>query len=149
MKDKLNQTVYYSLLQHHTIPCRTQLVGQGFVLLQDNDPKHTGKLCQRSIKSKEEQHILQQISWSAQSADLNSIEHMQDELDAKVRAKQPTSAAHLWQLLQESWAELFSVYLQSLGRRMLRICEAVIAAKWMNPKVYEVFCFFKLYLIVA
>ena len=27
--------------------------------LQDNDPKHTGKLCQRYIKSKEEQHVFQ------------------------------------------------------------------------------------------
>ncbi len=69
------------------------------------------------------------MSWLVQSAILNPIELLWDELDRKVRAKQPTSAAHLWQLLQESWAELSSVYLQSLVERMLRICEAVIAAK--------------------
>ena len=45
VKDKLNPTVYHSILQHHAIQSGTQLVGQGFVLMQDNDPKHTSKLC--------------------------------------------------------------------------------------------------------
>ena len=58
VKGKLNQTGYHSITQHLTIPSRTQLVGQGFVLMQDNDPKHTSKLCQKYIKSKEEQHAL-------------------------------------------------------------------------------------------
>ena len=44
-KGKLNQTGYHRILQHHTIPSGTQ---------QDNDPKHTSKLCQRWIKNKEE-----------------------------------------------------------------------------------------------
>ena len=76
------------------------------------------------IKSKQEQHILQLMSWLAQSVDLNPIELVWDELDQKVRAKQPTSAAHFWQWLQKSWAELFSVNFQSLVEKMLRICEA-------------------------
>ena len=58
-----------------------------------------------------EQYILQLMFWLAQSADLNTIELVWDELDQKVRAKQPTSAAYLWLLLQEKWAELSSVYL--------------------------------------
>ena len=67
MKGKFNQTGYHSILQHHTIPSRMWLVGcQGFVLMQDNDPKHTRKLGQRYIKSKEEQHVLQLMPWPAQ-----------------------------------------------------------------------------------
>ena len=67
------------------------------------------------------------MSWSVQSVDLNPIKLAWDEPDRKVRAKQRTSVAHLWQLLQESWVELSSIYCQSLVERTLRICEAVIA----------------------
>ena len=123
-KCKLNQIGYHSILLLHAIPSETQLVDQGFVCMQDNDPKHTSKLCQRYIKSKEEV-----MSLPVQSADLNPIELVWDELDRKVRTKQPTRAAHLWQLLLESWAELSSVYFQPLVEKMLRICETVIADK--------------------
>ena len=101
----------------------TRLVTERFVLMQDNDPKYTNKLYQSYIKIKEEQHILQIMSLPVQSVESNTIELVWDELDRKVNAKQPRSAGHLWQLLQESWAELFSVYLQSLLKRMPKICE--------------------------
>ena len=106
------------------------LVSREFVLMQDNDPKHTSKFCQRCIKSKEEHHVLQLMSWSAQSADLNHIELVWD--DRKGRAKQATSTAYPWQIFQESWAELSSVFLQSLVERMPKwlpfagiYCEAI------------------------
>ena len=55
-----------------------QLVGQGFVLKQDNEPKLTSKICQRYIKSKEEQHVLQLMSWLVQSVNLDPIELVWD-----------------------------------------------------------------------
>ena len=69
------------------------------------------------------------IFWPAQSADLNPKELVCDELEQNVSAKQSTSTAHLWQLLLEIWAELSTVYLQSLVERMSRIFEAVIVTK--------------------
>ena len=56
--DQLSQ---YTAASHN--PIWMQLVSQGFVLMQDNDPKHSSKLFQNYIKSKEEQYILQLISW--------------------------------------------------------------------------------------
>ena len=97
---------------------------QGFVLMLDNDPKHTSKLCLRYIKSKEKQHVFQVKSSSVQSVDLNPIELVWDELDRNVRAKQSTSAAPLSQLLQGSWGKLSLVYQLLLQRK----CEAVIVA---------------------
>ena len=101
----------------------------GFVLFQYSDPKNTSKFFQRYIKNEEKQLDLQLISWFSQSADLNPIELVWHEHDRKDKAKQHTSATHFWQLLQESWAELPSVYLQLLVERIPRICEAVMAAK--------------------
>ena len=86
---------------------------------------HARVICLRYIKSEEEQHVFQLIFWPAQSADLNPIELMW----GKVRANQATSEGHLWQLLEESWVELSSVYLLSLVNGMPRIREAVIVAK--------------------
>ena len=74
VKGYLNETGYHSILQHHMIPFGTWLVGQEFVVMQDNDPKHTNKLCQRYIKRKEKQHILQLMFWPAESVDLNPNE---------------------------------------------------------------------------
>ena len=42
------------------------------------------------------------MSWSVQSVDLNPIKLVWDEHDRKVRAKQGTSTAYLWLLLQGS-----------------------------------------------
>ena len=69
VKGKSNQSGYHSIVQYLVIPSGTQHVGQGFVLMQDNDPKHTSKLCQRYIKSKEEWLVLGLVSLTAQSAD--------------------------------------------------------------------------------
>ena len=90
---------------------------------------------------KEKEYVLQLTSLMVQSVDLKL---MWDELDHKDSVKQLTSETHHWQLLQESWTELSSVYLQSLVERMPRICEAVIVAKggyFVESKVKKVVVF--------
>ena len=69
------------------------LVDQEFVFMQDNDLEPTSKHCQRHIKSKDEQHVLQLMSWPVQSVDLNPIDLTGMNL-TKTRDKQHTSAAH-------------------------------------------------------
>ena len=68
------------------------------------------------------------MEWPAQSPDLNHIELVWDELDRRVKAKQPTSATHLWELLQQCWEELSEQYLISIVERMPRLCSAVTSA---------------------
>ena len=46
-----------------------------------------------------------------------------------MKAKQPTSATHLWELLQQCWQELSEQYLISIVERMPRVCSAVKPAK--------------------
>jgi hypothetical protein len=71
-----NQHDYLSILQRYTVPYSLHLVGLSFVFQQDNDPKHTSRLC---------------------------IEMVLVELDHRVKEKQPASAQHMRELLQDCW----------------------------------------------
>lgn len=41
----VDQKLYHNILVHHAITSRILLVGHNFVFQQDNDPKHTSKMC--------------------------------------------------------------------------------------------------------
>ena len=41
--------------------------------MQDNDPKHTSKLCKNYLKTKEDQGVLTVMDFPPQSPDLNPI----------------------------------------------------------------------------
>ena len=125
----LNQHGYHSILQRKAIPSGKRLIGEGFVFQQDNDPKHTSRLCRDYLKKKEEKQVLEIMDWPPQSPDLNPIELLWEELDRKVRKTCPTSETHLWEILQKAWQGISSDSLNKLTNRMPRVCRAVIAVK--------------------
>ena len=49
VKGILNKEGYHSILQRHAILCGQRLIGANFLLQQDNDPKHTSKLCKNYL----------------------------------------------------------------------------------------------------
>ena len=125
----LNQHGYHSILQWHAIPSGLRLVGPSFIFQQDNDRKHTSELCKGYLTKKESDGVLHQMTWPPQSPDLNPIEMVWDEMDRRVKAKGPTSAQHLWELLQDCWKTISGDYLMKLIERKPRVCKAVIKAK--------------------
>jgi hypothetical protein len=76
----LNHHVYHSILHRYTIPSGLRLLGLSFVFQQDNDPKHTSRLC-KGYLIKERDGVLRQMTWPPQSPDLNPIEMIRDELE--------------------------------------------------------------------
>ena len=52
-----------------------------------------------------------------------------DELESRVKDRQPTSAQHMQELLQDCWKSIPGDYLMKLVERMPRVCRAVIKAK--------------------
>jgi hypothetical protein len=46
------------------------------------------------------------MTWPPQSLDLNPIEMVYYEVDRRLKKKQPTSAQHLWELLQDCWKSI-------------------------------------------
>ncbi|XP_052335992.1 uncharacterized protein LOC118358682 isoform X2 [Oncorhynchus keta] len=62
----------------------------------------TSRLCKGRFTKKESDGVLHQITWPPQSPD-HPIEMVWEELDCRVKEKQPTSAQHMWELLQDCW----------------------------------------------
>ncbi|MCZ6979569.1 hypothetical protein NH825_23260, partial [Salmonella enterica] len=54
----LNQHGYHSILQRYAIPSGLRLVGLSFVFQQNNDPKHTSRLCKAHLTKKESDGVL-------------------------------------------------------------------------------------------
>uniref|UniRef100_A0AAZ3RVQ2 Uncharacterized protein n=1 Tax=Oncorhynchus tshawytscha TaxID=74940 RepID=A0AAZ3RVQ2_ONCTS len=93
----LNEHGYHSILQRYAIQPGLRLVGLSFVFQQDNDRKHTSRLC-KGYLTKESDGLLHQMTWPRKPPDLNPIQMVRDELDRRVKKKQPTSAQHMWEL---------------------------------------------------
>lgn len=125
----LKKEGYKQILKNHVVPCGTRLIGPEFVFQQDNDPKHTSKLCKHFLDKKEQQKILKVMKWPPQSPDLNPIELLWDELDRQVRRSCPTSQKHLWRLLQDQWQKISTSTLEKLVARLPKICQAIMKSK--------------------
>jgi hypothetical protein len=70
-----------------------RLVGLSFVFQQHHDPKHTSRLCKGYLTQKKCDVVLHQMTWLPQSPDLNSVEMVLEELDCRVKEKQPTKCS--------------------------------------------------------
>jgi hypothetical protein len=63
----------------------------------------TSMLCKGYLTKKESDGLLHQMTCPPQSPGLKPIEMVWGELDRRVKDKQPTSAQHMWELLQDCW----------------------------------------------
>jgi len=120
---------YRNILEQHAVPSGIRLIGKNFIFMNDNDPKHTSRLCKTYLEDLQKKNILTLMSWPPQSPDLNPIELLWDELDRRVRKEAPTSQQHLWEILQREWNNFEHETLTKLIERMPRIVCAVLNAK--------------------
>ena len=68
--------------------------------------QHNTKLGKGYLTKTENDGVLQQMTWPPQSPELNPIEMVGEELNRRVKEKQPTSAQHMWELFQDCWKSI-------------------------------------------
>lgn len=129
IKGILEKKQYHKILVHKVVPAGMQLIGRGFIMQQDNDPKHISGLCKNYLKKKEKDGTLKIMIWPPQSPDLNPVELLWEEIDRHIRKRCLTSQENLWTVLEEEWNNLDKQKLKNLIKRMPRIVKAVLKMK--------------------
>ena len=99
-------------------------IGDGFILMDDNARPHVARI----VQNYRHQEGIARLDWPARSPDLNPIEHMWNELQVRVSARQvqPRTLQELGQILMDEWAAIPQRVVQNLIRSMQRRCQAVI-----------------------
>jgi len=98
----------------------------GAIFQQDNDPKHRCKVAEAWFQSKN----VKRLPWPPSSPDMNIIEHVWDQLDALVHARNPLphNKAELWAALQEEWSNFPQAALDTLFKSMPHRVAALLKA---------------------
>ena len=121
----LNATRYCQILRKALPGDGNRLCGRGFQFQQDGAPCHTARVTQAWFQKNK----INVLPWVAQSADMNPIEHLWDELDRRVQEKKPRSLKELRDVLEREWMSIGKSITQKLVDSMPNRCRAVIDAK--------------------
>lgn len=121
---------YRQILKKYIEPNGKKLVGRGFILQSDNDPKHTAKVTKELIAKKK----WKVLNWPSQSPDLNPIEHAFHLLKKNMRSQNPRNKAELKENASKAWKDLDPSVIQKLVRSIPRRLQAVIANKGYATK---------------
>ncbi len=120
----LEQRQYHKILkQQLAISAKKLFPRKKYIFQQDNDPKHTSKLCKNYLRNKK----IKTLDWPAQSPDLNPIENLWSILDMMVKDRKPQTDDQLMEVLTNGWNSIEITKLNNLVESMQRRCEAVIA----------------------
>jgi len=101
---------------------------------QDNARSHTVRVTMDYL----EQNNINVLPWLSKSPDLNLIEHLWDQLDKRVRQRQPPPQTldQLRQMLQQEWRTIPRNNVRNLIESMLKRCRAVLAARGGHTRYY-------------
>lgn len=137
IKDTMDQHVYANLLQHQFLPSAKSLAEEfgglkNTPVQQDNDPKHSSKLCDAKFK----RYFTNRLEWVAQSPDMSPIEQLWEELERRLRHRneKPTSKQHLFDMLKEEWNNIPEDVTYKLVDSMPRRVDALINSKGHHTK---------------
>ena len=117
---------YKSILENQMLPSARRLFGDSdWKFQEDNDPKHTSKVC----KQFHVDNNTNRIDWPAQSPDLNPIENLWAILDQRCKDRNPKNKTELFACLYNEWNTLPISLLTNLVDSMPNRVQQVINNK--------------------
>lgn len=126
----VNQAVYIELLNNSAFQSGDKLIGQDFILQQDNAPCHKG----RNVTSFLNGSSQQVLEWPPQSPDLNVIEHVWAYLKRHRNFSLQQTREEAIKNVHQLWNDIPMAFLINLVESMPRRLQAVIDAKGGNTK---------------
>ena len=119
------------ILADYVVPY-AQLVGNGFLLMQDNARPHTTRIVRDYLNNAN----IPQMDWPPHSPDLNPIEHVWDMLGRRIRnlIPAPRTLDELRRALSEQWAVIPQEDISRLVQSMPRRIDTVIQARGGNTR---------------
>ena len=125
LQGNLNGQIYIdNVINNSLVPLFT--AQPQLTLMQDGATPHTARVVAEHLANLG----IAVLPWPSKSPDLNPIEHLWDQLERRVRARQhpPTNLAELCRALQEEWDAIPAERVRRLTVSMRRRCLAVMAA---------------------
>lgn len=128
--ENMTGELYKTILTSTIIPAAQRLLGKGWELAQDNDPKHTSKIVRAHLSASG----VRVLNWPSRSPDLNPIENLWSIVNAKLMENPPTFLAQLKRKLKKAWQEIDRKLVKKLIDSMPHRLQAVIQAKGAPTK---------------
>lgn len=123
LEGKVTAAVYLKLVQEVLIPEGKRLIGENFILQQDNAPIHKAKLVTKYLKDAN----VNVLTWPPQSPDLSPIENLWSLLKYRIAEKAPRNLAQLRCYITDIWSQISASecekYTHSLPTRLARMSE--------------------------
>jgi transposase len=98
----MNAPMYVEIMNDIMLPYARREMGRGWILQQDNDPKHTSKVAKEWFSSKR----VDVMKWPAQSPDLNPIETLWNDVNAAVKKEKPKNLGELEAVVKTMWPQI-------------------------------------------
>ncbi|GFY09838.1 transposable element Tcb1 transposase [Trichonephila clavipes] len=106
-------------------------LGSSFHFQHDNDPKHTAE----NVKLWLLYNVLNQQYTPPQSPDLNSIEHLWDLLESKIRQHNISSKDMLKSVLKDEWENISTEETIKLVNSKPKRLQEVLERRWLSNQL--------------